>query len=162
NTDRLSLAPVPLETKDTFINDLLEDRGGSLWIASFSGLFSRGADGRITRYTRREGLPDETIHDLLEDHQGQLWAATRSGGFFRFDPSNSQKFVAEVHDKKNGLPTDWVFQLFETSDRRFWLATNAGLIEFFPEALKKDLHFRTYTRRNGLTFHEITALNEDS
>src|SRR5207302_5116954 len=38
---------------------------------------------------------------------------------------------------------------------------NAGLIEFFPDSSDKAARFQPYTRRNGLTFHEITALEED-
>jgi ligand-binding sensor domain-containing protein len=167
NLISVDLGGVDGHSKDVFVFDLLEDRNGSLWVASFGGLFRRLPDGRVQHYTRRDGLPDEVIQDLLEDHQGRLWAATRLGGIFRFvthdtDATNSSPIVAEVHNQQNGLPTNWVFQLFETSDHRFWLATNVGLVEFFPDSDKKDQLFRTYTRRSGLTFHEITALNEDA
>lgn len=163
NENRFKLAPVDLATSEIFILDLLEDRSGSLWIGSFSGLYCRRPDGRVEHFTQRDGLPDETIHDLLEDHQGRLWAATRNGGFFRFaaDGPRAKPFVAEVYNRKNGLSTDWVFQLFETTEHRIWVATNSGVVEFFPEAEKVDERFRTYTPRNGLTFREITALNED-
>lgn len=161
--DRFKLVPVDIGTKEIFVLDLLEDRSGALWIGSFSGLYCRRSDGRIEHYAPRDGLPDEVIHDLMEDREGRLWAATRSGGLFRFVPDNTGKssFVAEVHNKQNGLPTNWIFQLFETSDHRFWLATNVGLVEFFPDTEKKDERFRIYTRRSGLSYQEITALNED-
>jgi ligand-binding sensor domain-containing protein/two-component sensor histidine kinase len=159
--NNLKLVPVDLGTKEIFILDLLEDRRGSLWIGSFNGLYCRRSDGRIQHFTRRDGLPDETIHDLLEDHQGRLWAASRNGGFFSFDPEGGPSFVSEAHNKHDGFPTDWVFQLFETGDHRLWVATNQGLVEFFPDANKVEARFRNYTARNGLTFREITALNED-
>jgi len=161
NGNNFKLAQVDLGTKEIFILDLLEDRSGSLWIASFTGLYCRRADGQIEHFTKRDGLPDETIHDLLEDHQGRLWAATRSGGFFRFNSERASNFVSEAHNKGNGFATDWIFQLLETSDNRIWVATNQGLVEFHPDAAKTDERFRTYTPRNGLTFREITALNED-
>ena len=166
--DRFNLLPVELGTsgdpvKDVFVVDLLEDRSGSLWVASFNGLFRRRPDGRVQHYTKHDGLPDLVVQDLLEDHQGRLWGATRLGGFFRFtgDDTRTTPFVTQTYGLRDGLPTDWVFQLFETTDHRLWLATNAGLIEFFPDSEKKDQLFRTYTRRSGLSFHEITALNED-
>lgn len=148
---------------DVFVYDLLEDRSGSLWIAAANGLFRRRPDGRIDHYTKRDGLPDEVIHDLLEDHQGRLWAATRLGGFFRFLADDTRgPVVAEVYNTQKGLPTDWVFQLFETSDHRFWIATNVGVVAFFPEGDEHGRRFRVYTKRHGLSFQEVTALNEDS
>jgi ligand-binding sensor domain-containing protein/two-component sensor histidine kinase len=150
--------------KEVFVYDLLEDRRGFLWIAAASGLFQRWPDGRIEQYTKRDGLPDDVIHDLLEDHQGRLWAATRLGGFFRFvsDGTRGSPLVAEVYNKQKGLPTDWVFQLFETSDQRFWIATNVGVVAFFPEGDEYGQRFHTYTKRHGLSFQEVTALNEDA
>jgi ligand-binding sensor domain-containing protein/signal transduction histidine kinase len=148
---------------EVYIYDLLEDRSGSLWVATASGLFRRRSDGYIDHYTKRDGLPDNVIHDLLEDHQGQLWVATRLGGFFRFVADNTRDapLVADVYDKQKGLPTNWVFQLFETSDHRFWIATNVGLIAFFPEGDEHGQRFHAYTKRHGLSFQEVTALNED-
>jgi len=152
------------QSRQVHVLDMLEDRHGSLWVASFSGLFRRRPDGRTEQYTKRDGLPDDTIHHLLEDHQGRLWIGTRFGGFFRFaaNDGHAPPFVAESYNQRNGLQTDWVFQLYETSDRRFWVATNKGLIEFFPDGDGQGHRFHTWTRRNGLSFQEITALKEDS
>jgi len=148
---------------EIYVYDLLEDRSGSLWVAAANGLFRRRSDGHVDHYTKRDGLPDDVIHDLLEDHQGRLWAATRLGGFFRFVADNARgaPLVAEVYDKQKGLPTNWVFQLFETSDHRFWIATNVGLVAFFPDGDEHGQRFRAYTKRQGLSFQEVTALNED-
>jgi ligand-binding sensor domain-containing protein/two-component sensor histidine kinase len=162
--NQIRLVPVDLGPKEIFILDLLEDHRGSLWIASFSGLYCRHNDGQTERFTKHEGLPDETIHDLVEDRQGRFWAATRSGGFFRFNPdaATNSPFVEEVHRQANGFPTDWIFQLFPSSDGRIWVATNNGVVEFKPDAEKAADRFHVYTPRNGLTFREITALNEDT
>jgi signal transduction histidine kinase/streptogramin lyase len=148
---------------EVYIYDLLEDHSGSLWVAAASGLFRLRSDGHIDHYTKRDGLPDDVIHDLLEDHQGRLWVATRLGGFFRFVADNIRRapLVAEVYDKQKGLPTNWVFRLFETSNHRFWIATNVGLVAFFPDGDEHGQKFRAYTKRHGLSFQEVTALNED-
>jgi len=150
---------------DVYVYDLLEDHGsGSLWVAAANGLFQRRSDGRVEHYGKRDGLPDDVVHDLMEDHQGRLWAATRLGGFFRFvaDDTRGSFSVADVYDKQKGLPTNWVFQLFETADHNFWIATNFGVVAFFPEGDEHGQRFRVYTKRHGLSFQEVTALNEDS
>lgn len=166
----LSLRPIEVGFPERWhegwtVNDLLEDEYRSLWIAAPSGLYRRWPDGSTARYTKRDGLPDEYLHDLLEDHQGQLWAATRYGGFFRFtaDATHNTVTVVRSYAASNGLSTNWVFQLFETADHRFWVATNIGLVEFFPESEKEGgRRFHVYTEKNGLSYSEITALNEDT
>jgi ligand-binding sensor domain-containing protein/two-component sensor histidine kinase len=145
------------------ITDLLESRDGSLWVAAPSGLYRRWPDGSSAHYTKKDGLPDTYIHDLLEDHVGQLWAATRYGGFFRFVPDQTHKspVIAATYSKRQGMPTSWVFRLFEASDHDFWVATARGLLQFFPNRDEHGRWFHCYSERNGLSYCDITALNED-
>ena len=146
-----------------YVSDLLEDARGSLWIATPSGLYRRWPDGSSARYTQREGLPDNNISDLLEDRQSQLWVGTKLGGFFSVvvDNSHSSPAIAEAFTIKDGLPANWVFQLFEDSAQRLWIATANGLSQFFPKGDEHGHRFRSYSEWNGLSYHDLTALNED-
>src|SRR5205814_3447506 len=118
-----------------YINDLVEDRFGSLWLATPAGLYRRWPDGSTARYAKNEGLPEDFLHDLLLDHQGQLWVSTRSSGFFRitFDETRAQPTVAFTLTPRDFAQSDWINQLFETSDHKLWAATARGLLEFLPE-----------------------------
>ena len=168
---RRSLRAVDIRTPTEYpgqreIADLLEDAQGSLWMASPSGLYRRWRDGSTARYTTRDGLPRDDVWDLFQDRSGRLWAATHMGGFFRLRPGPDRE--TPVVDSQfgyrdgdeYGLPSPWVFQLFEASDGRFWVATARGLAEFLDRG---DEHprFRSYTKRNGLSYFDITAVNED-
>src|SRR5262249_30904937 len=149
-----------------FVSAIAEDRDGSLWMAAPSGLYRRWHDGRTARYTEHDGLPApyDHLHDLLMDHRGRLWAATRHGGFFQVaaDASRQTITVPRAFTVRDGLATPWIFCLFETSDHRFWAGTNQGLIEFAPDAEDPIRRFRTCTTDQGLSFREITALDEDA
>jgi len=167
-----SLRPVEIDLpnerpEQRRIADVLEDNGGSLWIAAPSGLYRRWPDGTAARYTEQDGLPNAYLHDLLEDHDGHLWAGTRLSGFFGFSADDTHRaptvtVTFTYHpDDPTGLRTPWIFQLFEASDHRFWIATARGLAEFFPNGDDRGRHFHTYTEQNGLSYFDITALNED-
>lgn len=163
---RFELRPVDIGALGKYpqqfhVLDLLEDRHGSLWIGSFSGLIRRWPDGSTERYSKSDGLPDNNIQDILEDHQGRLWAGTRLGGFFRFDGAGGPSFVTQTYTRREGLPSDWIFKIYETGDRKFWVATNKGIVEFLPDGDQSQA-FLVYTRRNGLSYHEITTLSEDA
>jgi ligand-binding sensor domain-containing protein/two-component sensor histidine kinase len=146
------------------ISDLLEDRRGSLWVVTPGGLFRRWPDGSSALYTKRDGLPDDFLHALLEDHEGRLWASTRYGGFFQFaaDDTHRPPVIPRTYSAREGMPRrQWVNQLFQTSDRRFWVATAEGLLQYFPDRDEQGSWFHSYTDKNGLSDHEITAINED-
>src|SRR6266436_379819 len=167
-TNGLALQPIDLGMpkefpEQSYISDVLEDQQGSLCIAGPTGLYRRWPDGSLARYTSRNGLQADYLHDLLIDHEGRLWGATRSNGFFSFtaDGTHNPPVVTSAFSVKDGLPVNWVFQIFESSDLKFWIATAAGLAEFFPDGDGNGHHFRTWNERNGLSYHDITALNQD-
>lgn len=156
----IGMPHVPSEHREVL--DILEDRHGSLWIAAPSGLYRRWPDGLASRYDESDGLPGSYVQDVLEDLDGRLWAATRTNGYFRFtaDATRSAPVVDRAFTK-TALPTPWVFQLFQSSDRRFWVATARGLLEFFAEGDGGGRRFQQYSARNGLTYFDIAAVEED-
>ena len=145
------------------ILSLIEDANGSLWVAAPSGLYRRSPDGSAARYTKNDGLPTDYIQTLFADDQKRLWAGTRDSGFFEFsqDRGKAKLAVVRSYNTSTGLPTNWIYELFETADQHFWAATNDGLLEFYPDSKNHELNTQAYTTRNGLTYHEITAITED-
>jgi len=72
---------------------LYKDSKGILWAGTSMGLnkllrFEKG-EPVFTRFTEKEGMPNNTIHGILEDKEHNLWLSTNKG-------------LAElVHDRKN-------------------------------------------------------------
>ena len=52
---------------------LYADDEGVVWIGTLGGGLLRFQEGKFTRYTSREGLPNEHISQILEDGRGWLW-----------------------------------------------------------------------------------------
>lgn len=144
------------------VEALHEDRFGTLWIGADNGLYRRWPDGRVVRYTKRDGFPDDYIHDLHEDRDGRLWVATRLGGFFALaiDAQPAAAVVQHLHNSANGF-VDWIFDLSETSDGRFFAATNHGVLEFPSTRDTASAHAQLHLTDSGLAYHEVTSVAED-
>ncbi len=104
------------------VTDLLQDRRGAVWVACQEGL-ARVADGRVTAWTRAEGLPCSYVRCLQEVPDGRgLLLGTVGAGLVRFD---GQRFVR--------VPLPWnseirgVYDIL-AKDGLLWLAADEGLL----------------------------------
>ncbi len=145
-----------------FINTILKDRQGTLWIGTMgSGLFRLSRDGKMRRLTMSDGLGDNMITDLLEDRENRLWASMSVGqisGLCLLDEQESEHPVKKCYSTKDGLPSNWIRGMLKTSDGKFWLATVSGLCEWQGEGSASVC--KTYTAKNGLCLN-AESLSED-
>lgn len=134
---------------DKNVFPILEDSNGAVWLGSFSAL-SNFKDGKITNYTRRDGLLYEIVQSLFEDRDGRLWIGSLGG----------------VERLENGIFTDFTERLGASigdvdfwdihQDRggAFWFATNKGLIKYDGAAATR------LTTENGLPGNDVKAILE--
>jgi signal transduction histidine kinase/ligand-binding sensor domain-containing protein len=108
-----------------FITALAEDREGSLWVGTRSGL-SQLSNIKIPTFGQAEGLPGEVKVSVSASSQGGIWVAT-SSGFSGFDGrTNVQSYSGEV-----GLSNPYVMRTLETKDGHLYLITGARDVEIF-------------------------------
>jgi ligand-binding sensor domain-containing protein/PAS domain-containing protein len=69
----------PISLGNPYINNLLLDRSGTLWIGTDTGLIE-WREGTRRTWTVEDGLPSNGIQTLFEDSRGRLWVGTRDGG----------------------------------------------------------------------------------
>lgn len=62
-----------------WVRDILVDRDGTVWIATYGGGLGHLRNGRMTRFTMTEGLPDNSVSRLLDDRRGRIWVSTNRG-----------------------------------------------------------------------------------
>ena len=157
---RAQFEPVDLgEPKPGMVHALLVDRQGALWIGAQYGLYRRGLDARIQRYTTRNGLSHDSISALLEDRHGRIWACTfRDVSLLVPHPDPGERVVTIVYP----LSVVLVNAALETSDGRLWFGTAEGVWEFTPGGAPGEIQgFRKYEAANGLSDQVIYALRED-
>jgi ligand-binding sensor domain-containing protein len=133
----------------TTVTDLVEDREGTLWVATTSGIDIVGRNGADQYITPAEGLPNEWVNSLLLDESGRVWAGTRGGLVLM-----SNRGVERVYrDPAN------VSSMALGPDGALWVATALGISRFPPNAASAGL--QNFTRDNGLTDRNIYSLAAD-
>jgi ligand-binding sensor domain-containing protein len=96
--------------------DLLEDTAGTLWIATWRGLF-RGRDGRLDRIRQQ----DDFLFRLFQDSNGVVWVASLTG-VTRIDRADQMTFVRWPAPEQIGVRPN-VF--FEAPKGTIWVGSAA-------------------------------------
>lgn len=143
------------------ITSAVESSPGVLWIGAEQGLFRRFADGRVERFSTKDGLPHPHVRDIVSEPDGTVWVATglglcRLGSNVRA----GQPIVERVYTKRDGLLNEAIFALYRTRSGYLWLATMQGISEFARDAPFIDT-FINYTREHGLSDAGIRTIAED-
>ena len=111
--------PFPLLEGDVqpYVASIVEDRKGTLWIATNVGLFAQEPGG-TRRYGPADGLASTALNALLLDSDGRLWIATNGQGIQVLDGG---RFLSV--DRRQGLPASSVLWIVEDNRGALWLST---------------------------------------
>jgi signal transduction histidine kinase/ligand-binding sensor domain-containing protein len=142
---------VPLKgLEQEYLISCYEDERGAMWFATLrKGLWSWW-NGRLTNYTKRDGLYDDTIWAVIGDGRGNLWM-TSDSGLWRvsakelddFSLGKVHQFSSVAYGMADGLktiefdggaqPSGW-----RTGDGRLLFPSAKGLVVVDPERLESN------------------------
>ena len=125
------------------VRALAEDREGSLWIGTDSGL-ARVGDRKFVTYTTRHGLPEANVRVVTEARDGGLWVGTYGGGLAHLRDGVVTRFGERT----------FVRTLLEDAAGTLWIGTDSGLGRLRGGALT------ILTTKDGLAGDKIDALTE--
>lgn len=133
-----------------WVNCMIEDRQGLLWIGTCNGLSCYNPSTRsfINYFEKNNLLPNVFIHTLLEDHRGTLWIGT-SEGLYRFDKATS---AFKKYTTAQGLPSDVICGIEEDAQGIFWISTHRGIAKLNPPTET----FINYYASDGIQGNEFT------
>lgn len=130
-----------------FFRTLYADGEGIVWIGTLGGGLLRFQDGNFTRFTPRDGLPNEYVSQILEDRRGRLWLGTRNG-ITRVDKQALNKSAGgeagqvpfTTYGKFDGLPAVECSSTSQPAcwrgrDGRLWFSTIKGAVWTDPADL---------------------------
>jgi signal transduction histidine kinase/ligand-binding sensor domain-containing protein len=87
------------DLKSSRFSQLVEDRGGNLWIITEDTKLISYKDGLFTSYTTADGLPDNRVGSMRKDDEGTLLVETpqgfawwRDGRFVLEDPAQNRPY----------------------------------------------------------------------
>lgn len=136
----------PQSISHNIVLSLYEDRSGILWVGTSGGLnlFDPKTEA-FTRYTEKDGLPNDAIFGILEDAKGHLWLSTNKG-LSRFTPpmvsprEAGHGGVFRNYDIADGLQSN------EFNQGAFWQARDGymffgginGFNSFHPDSIKEN------------------------
>lgn len=138
------------ELSNDWINTLLCDSEGLIWIGHFKGLscFNPEKKTFLTYFRKNNILPGTVVQSLSEDNSGNIWIGT-SSGLFRFN-KKTQEFIG--YTEKNGLPNNVICGICKDQDSNLWISTYQGISKFKIN----ENRFINYFAADGLQGNEFS------
>ncbi|HEY8937355.1 MAG TPA: two-component regulator propeller domain-containing protein [Cyclobacteriaceae bacterium] len=152
------------------VHEILEDKNGILWIATWGGglsSFNRDTE-EFTQYKHEHNNSNSLSSDLVNcialDSEGFLWIGTDDNGLDRFD-TKSKTFSHYLHDEKNpkSLGQNSLKDLFEDKEGNLWIGTNEkglNLLDRKTETFTQFQHDENNPR--SLSSDKVQIIFEDS
>lgn len=130
---------------DNALKDILVDKKGGLWIATFRGVsFANFYQYQFDHLEHKEydphSLTDNYITSLFKDRKGQIWTGNRFG-ISLYNPENNQ-FVHFNHDPqdKKTIGDGAILNMTEDRTGNLWAVSHLGIINKF------DIKEKTFKR----------------
>jgi signal transduction histidine kinase/ligand-binding sensor domain-containing protein/CheY-like chemotaxis protein len=116
-----------------------EDEGGILWLGTQSGLFRFDPKSeKSTRYTTRDGLPENAIMCAIPDELGNVWVSTFQRGISRLNLKENHFYNYDASDGLQGnLFTSGA--CYRARDGRLYFGGRSGFNAFDPREVLAGL-----------------------
>lgn len=138
------------ELANDWINVLLCDRDGTIWVGHHKGLSCYNSQRKsfVNYLGKNNLLPNTLVVSLMEGRDGKIWIGT-TDGLVSFDKKTSK---IEKYTTQNNLPNNLICGLKEDADGSIWISTYHGLSKFKPQGKQ----FINYYIDDGIQGYEFT------
>jgi signal transduction histidine kinase/ligand-binding sensor domain-containing protein/DNA-binding NarL/FixJ family response regulator len=148
-------------------SQLVEDKEGNLWVASYGGglnKYIRKSDTFI-RYSSDPKLKDNLLWDRIKaitfDKDGYLWIGSE-GGLRKMNITNGDQRIIKVkHDDPDSLNEKNIRALYTDSEGKIWIGTSNGLFIYKPVIKKYKRYLPSTVNINSLATNYIVCFEED-
>jgi diguanylate cyclase (GGDEF)-like protein len=95
---------------------------GALWLGSYGEGIERVFRGQLTRFTTRDGLPDDQIISIYADSNGDVWSGSVNGGLSRIRGGKMANW-----GPRQGLHETIVASIIEDNLGNLWFDGDKGI-----------------------------------
>lgn len=137
--------------KSKYVSDMYIESDSIVWLATYGDGLNRCCfdSGRITGFTRKDGLPSDIIHAFEPDDAGNLWFSSENGiGRFNLQTHEVMNF-----SKADGVLGERFRQMSKTKSRdgKLYFGSHNGVTYFDPREIHKE-------KSDGVLFLESFGL----
>ena len=118
---------------------------------------NRISGGKVSVFTKTNGLPENNVSAVYSDLQGTVWVGT-SSGLARFKAGQWHSFTS-----RDGLPGNSIRYILEDEAGSLWLGSNAGLLRLnkqdlddFAAGQPRALFVREFGKSDGMPTRECS------
>jgi ligand-binding sensor domain-containing protein len=135
------------QTTNTFIEAIVEDKFGTLWLGTHSGLNRINPKTHtLQEYHCQHSKPnpstDDVVIALLLDKQNDLWIGSQTNGICKFTLEDEHSVAKMVHYKEEpfsgkGLRSNMIYSLYESHDQHedvVWIGTQGAGVNKYSRA----------------------------
>jgi len=102
--NRISKMKLKTNLTNVSIKNILQDRQGNIWLATYSGLL-RIKNQTEQLLTTKDGMASNNPRYLFEDRSGNVWVGSNDGGLVKIRPDGSTK----IYSTDTGMSDNYVF-----------------------------------------------------
>ena len=129
------------------VEEIMEDRGGYLWIATGTGLLRYDPrTDKFTLYGNKPNTADNLIRNDMSavyiDNRNVVWAGSRAG-LARFN-RETETFKYYINDPGDpgSISDNYVTHILESKSGRFWIATHKGGLNEMDRTTGRFTHYK--------------------
>lgn len=142
------------------IMTLYQDDSGYIWVGTYGGGLNKfdPKTEKFTRFTEKDGLPNNTIYGILSDELGNLWLSTNRG-ISMFNPS---EISFKNYDLKDGLQ-DYEFNsgaYCKGQQGNIYFGGISGISKFNPNDLENRRFIPPVVITDFQLFNKPVSINE--
>jgi ligand-binding sensor domain-containing protein/signal transduction histidine kinase len=133
-----TISPMKINTPgwNESVRDILIEKNGTAWIASYNGLIKKTGEKEKV-FTTDNGLPSNSVRRIFRDKDGAIWLATRTGGIVKMINDK----IVKIYNRSNGLRSEYILAIEQDQEGRMIIGTHSGgLSVIYPDGRIETSH----------------------